>query len=316
MGIILGLGAAVCWGVGDFWATRLSRTFGALRGLLLTQGMGFALLLVTLFLTGTSLPSALPLELAMLGLLQWCGVVCLYRAFEIGALSLVSPLASGYVVITAVLAYFSGERVGGQIWCGAALLLIGITLVTSAPAQPVTTSPHADDSSIAAKRQTNRKGLPEAGFASLCFGVVFWRISYISQSLGELPVMLCLRGVAIPLTLAVLFFFPKFLPTPNTTASETLAEPNDEVAIGEAAKRPTFLSYGLLIFASGLGEVLAWLCFIYGTRYGYITVVTALSSLFSGITVVLAWLFLGERLRLVQWVGVAVVLAGVLLVST
>ena len=50
-------------------------------------------------------------------------------------------------------------------------------------------------------------------------------------------------------------------------------------------------------------------------RTEYVSIVTAVASLFSVVTLLLAGLVLRERLRAVQWVGVAVILAGILLVS-
>jgi uncharacterized membrane protein len=46
-----------------------------------------------------------------------------------------------------------------------------------------------------------------------------------------------------------------------------------------------------------------------------VSIVTALASIFSAVTVLLAWVFLRERLHVVQWAGVAGLLIGVLLVS-
>jgi drug/metabolite transporter (DMT)-like permease len=44
-------------------------------------------------------------------------------------------------------------------------------------------------------------------------------------------------------------------------------------------------------------------------------VVSVISSLFSAVTVLMAWVFLRERLARWQWVGVAAILAGIALVS-
>jgi drug/metabolite transporter (DMT)-like permease len=45
------------------------------------------------------------------------------------------------------------------------------------------------------------------------------------------------------------------------------------------------------------------------------SVVVTLSSLFSAVTVLLAWVVLRERLALWQWAGVLTILLGVLLVN-
>jgi drug/metabolite transporter (DMT)-like permease len=62
-------------------------------------------------------------------------------------------------------------------------------------------------------------------------------------------------------------------------------------------------------------DSLAWLAFNTGERLHFTTVVTSLASLFSVVTILLAWLLLKERLARIQWLGIAVILFGVLMVS-
>jgi drug/metabolite transporter (DMT)-like permease len=70
----------------------------------------------------------------------------------------------------------------------------------------------------------------------------------------------------------------------------------------------------LLLVASALDSG-ALLAFNLGIGQTYTTITTALTSLYSAVTILLALLFLDERLRTGQWIGVGVILAGVLLVS-
>lgn len=52
-----------------------------------------------------------------------------------------------------------------------------------------------------------------------------------------------------------------------------------------------------------------------GLRSDQVAVVSVIISLFSAVTVLLAWGVLRERLRSSQWIGVGVILVGVSLVS-
>jgi uncharacterized membrane protein len=70
-----------------------------------------------------------------------------------------------------------------------------------------------------------------------------------------------------------------------------------------------------LAAGAAVADTAAWLAYIWGTGTEYATIVTALASLFSVITILLAWVFLRERLATNQWMGVAVILLGVLVVS-
>jgi drug/metabolite transporter (DMT)-like permease len=58
-------------------------------------------------------------------------------------------------------------------------------------------------------------------------------------------------------------------------------------------------------------EITANLLFAVATNHGLISLVSIAGSLYSAVTVVLAWIFLGERLGGSQRAGVALALAGV-----
>jgi drug/metabolite transporter (DMT)-like permease len=78
-------------------------------------------------------------------------------------------------------------------------------------------------------------------------------------------------------------------------------------------------SRGWLLGSWALGaaatDMLAWMGWTLGSRTEYATVVTALASLFSVVTILLAWMLLRERLAPGQWMGIAVILLGILLVG-
>jgi len=61
--------------------------------------------------------------------------------------------------------------------------------------------------------------------------------------------------------------------------------------------------------------MLAWMGWTLGLRTEYATVVTALASLFSVVTILLAWALLRERLAPGQWAGIIIILLGILLVG-
>ena len=71
----------------------------------------------------------------------------------------------------------------------------------------------------------------------------------------------------------------------------------------------------LALIGAGLCDNLAFVAFNTGLSNTHTSIVTALASLFSAVTVLLAWAILRERLSIGQWAGVSVILIGVLLVS-
>jgi drug/metabolite transporter (DMT)-like permease len=70
-----------------------------------------------------------------------------------------------------------------------------------------------------------------------------------------------------------------------------------------------------LVLSAALLDTLAFVMFNLGIGSAYTAIVTALASLFSAVTVLLAWMILRERLSASQWAGVVAILLGVLLVS-
>jgi uncharacterized membrane protein len=65
----------------------------------------------------------------------------------------------------------------------------------------------------------------------------------------------------------------------------------------------------------GLSGAAAYLAFCMGLQTGALALVAVLSSLSSGISVLLAGLFLHERLAAHQWASVAVIIAGLMLIN-
>ena len=65
----------------------------------------------------------------------------------------------------------------------------------------------------------------------------------------------------------------------------------------------------------GVGAAAANLLFGFASTLGYVSITAVLASLYPVVTVLLAWAVLRERLLRIQYVGVAIALAGVALVS-
>ena len=134
-----------------------------------------------------------------------------------------------------------------------------------------------------------RGGLPLALIAGLGFGLFFVLLSRAtSQDTGG--------AVFWPLAVARL-------------ASSLVAVP---LAMGQGGLRP---QRPWLILGSFPGDVLGNLFFTLAARTGPLAVAGLLTNLYPVFTALMAALVLRERLRRYQWAGVAVVLAGLPLVS-
>ena len=140
MEIILGISAALGWGVADFSARFASRRLGAFRTLMLMQMFGFFALSLYLMRTGAfsrfSAPGWRPWVFAIFaGLINTLSSLSLYRSFEVGVMSIAGPVSSSYPALTVALAMLSGERIRPLRGSGLALTFLGLILaaITFAP---------------------------------------------------------------------------------------------------------------------------------------------------------------------------------------
>lgn len=95
LSVMASLAAAVAWGSGDFGGGLASRTFDALRVVILAQLVGTTVLLVIALVSGDPLPPwPLIIVAALAGLAGSVGLMLLYEALAIGPMGVVAPLAA------------------------------------------------------------------------------------------------------------------------------------------------------------------------------------------------------------------------------
>lgn len=284
MGILFGLLSAFFWGVGDYVITQLTRRTGTARALLWIQFFSLMAWVVCIVVTRAQLPAVQGfwgLAIAA-GVCHVVGLSLTYRAFEIGTLSLVSPIASGFAIVTALIALANGERPPALALAGTALLILGIVCAT-----------YTHD----AQEKKSLVGVPEALGSALAFGIMFWLFDRVQIHLGVLWPLVILKSMA-------------FL---SALVSVVASKKREANPAGEVPAPPLHLA--LLAIGAALLDTFAWLAYNAGVATQFVAVVTAVASLFSVVTILLAGVLLRERLTRNQWTGVALVLAGILMVS-
>jgi drug/metabolite transporter (DMT)-like permease len=290
MGIIFGLVAAFGWGTADFLVRFSARMIGTYRTLFFIQFLGIVVLGIYLIGTGQlvallSSTSWQPWAWAVLAiLLSILGSLTLYRSYEIGVLMVVAPITSCYAAVTSALAFLTGEVVSQVHIAGLVVALAGVVLV----ATPL-------GSAFARRKDRVRGGLPPgvlwAIVASLSYGVSFWILGfYVNHALG-----------AITTT-----WLTRLLTSSLLAACAPL--------VGQPLKLPRGRVWWY-IGAIGIIDTIAFIAYNIGLTVAQISVVSVISSLYSAVTVVLAWIILRERLQLSQWCGIGVVFAGLVLVN-
>jgi drug/metabolite transporter (DMT)-like permease len=291
LAILLGLTAAICWGVADFCARFASRRIGAFRTLFFMQLFGFVAMTAYLESAGGISPATAgwrPWALAAVaGVISTLGGLALYYAFQIGVMSVVAPISSSYPAITVALAFFSGERLQPHRAAGLAVTIVGVMLAATSfasnanSAGPVGRGPHA--------RLT--KGVGWSIFAAVAFGFMFWFLGFhvVPQTGTAFSVWMIRFSTMASLGLAA------------APARQSLRVPRGEV--------------WWLLLAIGVTDTAAFFANNAGLATGHVSVVSVLASLYGAVTVLLAWIVLRERLEKLQWLGIALIFAGIVLVS-
>jgi len=294
MGILLGLTAAMSWGIADFFARYATRLVGSYRAVLFTQFISLVCLSVYLIGTGTLQQIAQhtnwqPWAWAFLAvLLNITSSLSLYRAFEVGTLAIVSPIAASYSAITALLAVISGEAVSTLHGVGMGITLLGVVLASAPLAKRTETrmSPHTQH-----WRGKIPHGVTWAITAAVGYGLFFWLLGiHVTPLLGSIvPAWLnCLTTLCL---------FPLLAPM-----------------LRQSVHLPQGRVWWYLIGISILSTA-GYIAVTIGFTVSETSLVTILSSLFSPVTFLLAWIFLREPLYRSQWLGVGIIFIGIALVN-
>lgn len=323
-GIVFGLTAALCWGVADFFARGATRSGGIFHTLLSMQCIATVALLAVATPLGllhlANLHPRLTLIAALLNLVILAGTALLYRAFAIGTLAIVSPIAASYAAVTALLAIvLSHEHPRPTQLIGIVSTLGGVILVSAVSGSAA--GQHADPSSppegdptarVRKMPRSRAPGLPEALISTLIFGVAYWALRFVVADLGGVTVAFI--GKASDL-IALLFLAPVagLLPRRQPQRAVTVAPAPSSPSIQPARhQRYVFL---MTVIPTALLDTAANIAYNLGIAGSLTSIVAVLSSLFGAVTVLLAWIFLRERLSPWQWLGVITIFLGIVLVS-
>jgi drug/metabolite transporter (DMT)-like permease len=296
MVILFGLAAAALYGTGDFLGGLASRKMPVLVVLMLAETAGVIV----------ALPAAAaspgPVRMAGLawgagaGLIGGLGLIIFYAGLAAGPMSVVAPVSGlASTVLPVAVALAEGERPGAGVYAGALLCLAAIVLASAAGDN----SPAADSSSPApGAKAALRARLPGAGRAlaygiasGASFGLFFLLIRNAGQT-GELwPVAAARAGELAVVIIAAAILRRSLSP--------------------RGAGRPLLLAAA----AAGAIDVIANICYVAATRAGMFGLAVVLASLYPGITVLLARVLLGERLRWAQRAGLGLAAVGIILVA-
>jgi drug/metabolite transporter (DMT)-like permease len=283
MGIALGLGAALSWGVADYFAALASRRLGATRVVL-----GFhlvAMVLLGVLVAATNAldhlhASQVPFFVA-LGAVGWLSYLAFYAALAIGPISVLSPIVSGYAVVTVLLAVLVlGERLNAGEGVAVAMTIAGV----------VASSTDLSQLRGVSLQRRAALGLVLAIVAMALLGGFVFGVSYRHAALGWLAPIFLARGFSTLFLLA-------------HGARRGLRWPERSPRL-----------YAIIVLL-GAVDTTGYVCFNLGAEHAATSVVATASAPYALVPVAAGVLLLHERPNRLQRAGVMLVIGGLLVLG-
>lgn len=276
--ILFATSTAALFGVADFLGGVASRRESPFAVTAVSHALGALLLAIAVAVLGGLVTRGALGFGAFAGLSGGLGVVALYAALACGRMSIVAPTTAAVSgSLPAAFDLLRGSHVGPFGLLGMGLALVAVIVVSSAP--------HEDDDGGRIKPQ---RALALSLLAGTGFAGSFIAFSFTPAATGLWPVL---------------------------TARVTSLVLVGAIALVQRRGRP--LAAGVLApaLSAGVLDTLANVCMLNAVRRGPLAVASVLAALYPVVTVLLARVVLGERLRVVQRAGVAMALVAVVLTA-
>jgi drug/metabolite transporter (DMT)-like permease len=308
---LFALAAALLYGSADFLGGVATRRARALSILPASAFAGLVIVLVAALAAGESARLAgLAWGLAA-GAVGGIGLIIFYIGLGEGPMTVVAPtLALTATILPVAVSFADGERATAAVYAGGLICLAAIVLVSaagspagnSAAGSPAGVSAAASGGAATGDRTPSLASrLASRGFhvraigyglaAGATFGLFFVFLRNAGQSGAFWPI------VASRLAGFLIIF----------------------AAAGVTRTRPVITVGGarllLATFGSGMLDASANVGYVIATREGLFGLAVVLTSLYPGVTVLLARFVLGERLRATQLAGLLLAVVGVVLVT-
>jgi len=271
--ILFGLSSAIAWGVGDYAGGIASRRASAYRATWYGEVFGLAVLLAA---AAIYRESPMPWQdwawCLLAGALGATGLLILYRALAAGQMSIAAPVSG---LMAAALPVVVGSLLQGlprpTTYLGFALALVAVWLVS----QGEGVSPQA-------LARLSELRLPL--ISGICFGLYFILFHQGSQHAVLWPMIAARCSGAISLTI--------------------FAALKHEIRPPQAALLPW-------IALNAVGDIGGNTFYVLAGQAGRMDVAAVLGSLYPGMTALLAWRLLKEKITRLQLAGILAALAAI-----
>ena len=280
MAVLLGLMVAASFGSGDFLGGRTSARSSTPGVLLIVQATAVVAAIGVAIVVSADVSGSDLANGGVAGALNVVALGLLYLGLSTGRMGVVAPITAVVASIIPVTYGLSqGERPATQVYVGVVLAVLAGALIG------VTQNQHASESS--------RRAVLIALAAGACFGSSFVFYARTSPDSGLWPIFSARVGSVVLVAAFVLILR----------------------ATGRSVVFPRGHDRALAV-AGGLLDVTGSTLILIAIREDLIVTVTPVAALAPGVTVLLAWLFLHERISRVQLGGLAVALTGLALIAS
>lgn len=292
--VALALGASLTWGFADFFGPLKGRTLGVLRVLVYVQLGGLLGIALIVAVRGKGPAGAAALLAIPAAVSGTIGLYSYYRGMQVGAISIVAPIAGISAAVPVAFGIATGDRPSAWQLLGIASALGGVFLAAREPAaqRPVREADQLVTREVPpATRRARSRLAPGVGLALLAaigFGCYFPPM----HAAGD-----------VDFWWASLIF--RLTSTSVILATVAIRRPSLAIA-------PSQFPVLALI---GTGDMLGNLLYAAASTSGLVSVTSVLASLFPIVTVALARLVLREKVARSQEAGIVLTLAGVALIS-
>lgn len=271
------------WGIYDFLGGVFAKQIGPFKSFFWSQLAGLLSIFFLAFVfTISANVSALVIILSAIGAIIYAaGYLYFFKGFEIGNVSIVAATMNLWAVFTMLFAFiFMGQRLSTIQTLGVLMIISGATLAS------------LNWNEVRKQGLHLSAGVKEAIFGAFFFGI-FWNISeIISEEIGWLLTTLIVK-FGIVLFLLIFSFLVK-----------------REINLSNASIKIKYI-----VMLMGVIEAGAVALVNYGLTIGDAILITPIASALSIVTIVLAIIFLNEKVTKLQGIGMVAAIVGIILTA-
>lgn len=280
-GIAFALLSMFGFGISNFFIGKSAKKIGAFRNMLwfTTLQIIILLLLAPFFFVQTGITTTIILIIIAAAAISTVSGLAFSKGLTIGNMSVIAPVTSASAIITVILAFvFLDQKLGVLQIFYIAMVIAGTMLVS------VNT-----DNLFKSNSKKLHIGIEYAVLAAIGYGVFFFLISIITQALDWFSAYFLMM---IPRLLILLIF--GYITRSRFNVQKSTV--------------PNLFFISVLI-------LIGFLSFNLGVTFNYTDIVAPISAADAIVTVILAVLFLREKLTGIQKFGIVIGVVGLILLS-